>query len=86
MKFNKNKIHRISAVNIPKNGHKGCIQSHLIALRMAKMNDWNIVCIMEDDAEIIDKKNFNSNIKNVFNDLSDQKWDMLTLEVCNEKN
>ena len=36
----KDKIHKVSGVLIPKNGHKGCIQSHIIALQMIKMNNW----------------------------------------------
>jgi len=83
--INKNKIHKISAVHIPNNGHKGCIQSHLIALRMAKMNDWKMVCIFEDDAEIIDKNNFNNTIENILNELNDQNWDLLNLSCANKK-
>jgi len=81
----KSKIHRISAVKIPKNGHKGCIQSHLIALRMAKMNNWKMVCIMEDDAEIINKSSFNIDVENIFNDLVDIKWDIINLSCANKK-
>lgn len=83
--IDKNKIHRVSAVRIPKNGHKGCIQSHLIALRMAKMNNWQMICVFEDDAEIIDKNNFNNTIKNIFNELKDQNWDLLNLSCANRK-
>jgi GR25 family glycosyltransferase involved in LPS biosynthesis len=81
----KTKIHRISAVKIPKNGHKGCIQSHLIALRMAKMNNWDMVCIMEDDAEIINKNSFNNDVENIFNDLKDINWDIIILSCANKK-
>lgn len=82
---NDSKIHRISAVYIPKNGHKGCIQSHLIALRMAKMNEWDMVCIMEDDAEIINLESFNDDISNIFNDLKDINWDLINLSCANKQ-
>lgn len=51
--IHKSKIHKISGVYIPKNGHKGCVQSHILALQMAKLNKWQRVLIMEDDAELI---------------------------------
>ena len=37
---NMNKVHKVSGVFIPKNGHKGCIQSHILALNMIKLNKW----------------------------------------------
>ena len=46
------KIFKISGVYIPDNGHKGCVQSHILALNMAKLNGWRNVMIMEDDAEL----------------------------------
>ena len=63
------KIHKISGIYIPKNGHKGCVQSHILALNMAKMNKWHNVLILEDDAELnegISPQNFKENIKNMF--------------------
>ena len=45
------KIFKVSGVYIPDNGHKGCVQSHILALNMAKLNGWRNVMIMEDDAE-----------------------------------
>ena len=52
LQISKNKIHKISGVYIPKNGHKGCVQSHILALQMAKLNKWQRVLIVEDDAEL----------------------------------
>ena len=51
---NMSKVHKISGVYMPKNGHKGCIQSHILALNMIKMNapNWKRVLILEDDAEL----------------------------------
>jgi GR25 family glycosyltransferase involved in LPS biosynthesis len=50
---NMNKVHKVSGVFIPKNGHKGCVQSHILALNMIKLNKWKRVLILEDDAEIV---------------------------------
>lgn len=49
---NMSKVHKVSGVFIPKNGHKGCVQSHILALNMIKMNKWRRVLILEDDAEL----------------------------------
>jgi hypothetical protein len=48
------KVHKVSGIYIPKNGHKGCIQSHILALNMIKLNKnkWKRVLILEDDAEL----------------------------------
>ena len=47
-----NKIYKISGIPIPKNGHKGCVQSHILALELAKLNKWKNVAIFEDDLEL----------------------------------
>ena len=31
------KVYKVSGVYMPKNGHKGCIQSHILALNMIKI-------------------------------------------------
>jgi len=53
LKTDMSKVYKVSGVYMPKNGHKGCIQSHILALNMIKLNNWNRVLILEDDAEII---------------------------------
>ena len=80
------KLHRIAAVKIPKNGHKGCIQSHILALRMAKMNGWDTVAILEDDAELlVSKAKFNNKLDKAFNELiSLPVWDVLLLSTANK--
>ena len=50
---NMNKVYKVSGIFIPKNGHKGCVQSHILALNMIKLNKWKRVLILEDDAEIV---------------------------------
>jgi GR25 family glycosyltransferase involved in LPS biosynthesis len=77
-----NKINKISGVRIPKNGHKGCIQSHILALQMAKMNKWNTVAIFEDDAELtVDADIFKNMIIKAMNQ---DKWDMIILHGSNQ--
>lgn len=82
-----NKLHKVSGIYIPKNGHKGCIQSHILSLRIAKMNSWNITCIMEDDAKLtIEPKEFNNKVNNIFSELKDKKidWNVIMLSYANE--
>jgi len=50
---NMSKVHKVSGIFIPKNGHKGCVQSHILALNMIKLNKWKRALILEDDAEIV---------------------------------
>jgi hypothetical protein len=49
------------------------------------MNNWKMVCIMEDDAEIINKNSFNKDVDNIFNDLKDIEWDIINLSCANRK-
>jgi hypothetical protein len=80
------KIHKISGVYIPKNGHKGCIQSHIIALRMAEMNDWELTTIIEDDAELlISVDDFNNQLNNALKELENIEWDILLLSTVNKQ-
>lgn len=83
-----NKIHKVSGIYIPNNGHKGCIQSHILALNMAKLNGWDNVLILEDDAEItISPEEFNKKFTAMINylkQLPDQpKFDVLLLSTAN---
>ena len=61
---NMSKVHKISGVYIPKNGHKGCIQSHILALNMCKLNNWDRVLILEDDAQLTTSPEIFNNIIN----------------------
>ena len=61
---NMSKVHKISGVYIPKNGHKGCIQSHILALNMCKLNNWDRVLILEDDAQLTTRPEIFNNIIN----------------------
>ena len=75
-----NKIHKVSGVFIPKNGHKGCVQSHILALQMAKMNNWNTTLILEDDAELnVSPEEFKSKLNEIFNYLKNKEWDVIMI-------
>lgn len=81
------KAHKVSGVYIPKNGHKGCIQSHILALNMIKMNKWNRVLILEDDAEIdIDVTIMNDLITKALKTLDEShpNWNVLMLATANK--
>lgn len=80
------KIHKVSGVYIPKNGHKGCIQSHILALQMALMNKWDTTVIIEDDAElIISIDEFNKKLSDALSELNNKEWDVLMLCTSNKK-
>ena len=76
------KIRKISGVRIHKNGHKGCVQSHILALQMAKMNKWKTVAIFEDDAELVVEPNVFK--KMVDEAMSVDKWDVIILHGANQ--
>ncbi len=76
------KIRKVSGVRIPKNGHKGCIQSHILALEMAKLNNWKTVAIFEDDAELnVEPQVFKDMVKKA---MEQDKWDMIILHGANQ--
>ena len=62
---NMSKVNKVSGIYIPKNGHKGCLQSHILALNMIKLNKprWNRVLILEDDAELTEESDTFNNDK-----------------------
>ena len=84
---NMGKVHKVSGVYIPKNGHKGCIQSHILALNMIKLNKWKRTLILEDDAELnIEPEVFN-NLLNTTLDTLDSKqpdWNVIMLGTANK--
>ena len=81
------KVHKVSGVYMPKNGHKGCVQSHILALNMIKMNDWNRVLILEDDAELdMSPELINTIINKSLEELDKQQpdWNVLMLATANK--
>jgi hypothetical protein len=84
---NMSKVHKVSGVYIPKNGHKGCIQSHILALNMVKLNQprWNRVLILEDDAELtMPPQIFNETLASAIEKLDaiDPDWNVLMLATA----
>lgn len=79
------KIQRVAGVYIPKNGHKGCIQSHILALKMAQMNNWTNIAIFEDDAHMVaDPTKTIAAINDAIAELP-TNWDVLMLATANKK-
>ena len=80
------KVHKVSGVFIPKNGHKGCIQSHILALNMIKLNKWQRVLILEDDATLTVSPESANNIINKTLDYLDSndniKWNVVMLATA----
>ena len=79
---NMSKVHKVNGIFIPKNGHKGCVQSHIIALKMIKINKWDKALILEDDAQLnIDPKIFNHIIEKAITilDKNDPDWNVIML-------
>jgi len=84
---NMGKVHKVSGVFIPKNGHKGCIQSHILALNMIKLNKWKRVLILEDDAELnISPEAFNDLLNKTIDKLDETNpnWDVIMLATANK--
>ncbi len=84
---NMSKVHKISGVYMPKNGHKGCIQSHILALNMIKLNAprWKRVLILEDDAELTENPDkFNAIISQSMSKLDeiDPNWNVIMLATA----
>ena len=80
------KIHKVSGVYIPKNGHKGCVQSHIIALNLIKLNNWDKVLILEDDAELnVDTEEFKKQLNEMLNYIENNKWDVVMLATAHEQ-
>ena len=71
---------------IPKNGHKGCVQSHIIALNLIKLNNWDKVLILEDDAELnVDTEEFKKQLNEMLNYIENNKWDVVMLATAYEQ-
>ena len=87
LKANMGKVHKVSGVYIPKNGHKGCIQSHILALNMIKLNKWKRTLILEDDAELdVDPEVFNNLINQSLDTLDSKQpdWNVIMLGTANK--
>jgi len=84
---NMSKVYKISGVFIPKNGHKGCVQSHILALNMIKLNKWKRVLVLEDDAELDMPPELVNNLLNKTLDILDTEqpdWNVVMLATANK--
>lgn len=76
LKKMKLKATRFNAIKM-NNGSFGCSVSHLKCIQLAKENDWDHVCIMEDDIEFLDPVLFKRQLVSFLQNHSD--WDVLLL-------
>ena len=79
------KVNKVSGIYTPKNGHKGCVQSHILALNIAKMNKWDLVLIFEDDIELLVTPDiFNDTVNKALDylNLNSKDWDVLMLATA----
>jgi glycosyl transferase family 25 len=77
-----NRVNKVSGVYIPKNGHKGCVQSHISALNIGKMNRWKYIMIFEDDMELnVSPDEFNNMVNSILEYMTRNKikWDIIML-------
>ena len=79
------KVNKVSGIFIPKNGHKGCVQSHILALNLAKLNKWGLTLVLEDDAQLnVTPKEFNDIIDIVLEKMNSKNWDVIMLAGANK--
>ena len=57
---------QFNAIYYEKNGPKGCAESHIKVLKMAKQNRWKNILILEDDFIFTQSKKYTNNIINQF--------------------
>lgn len=58
-----------------KKGYLGCIMSHIQCIQHAQAQQWESVCIMEDDITFTNTDVFNKSLSHVLN----KQWDVLLL-------
>jgi len=81
------KVHKVCGIYIPKNGHRGCVQAHILALELAQLNKWDPVLILEDDAQLsVSPEDFNSSLHIALKQLNSENldWNVLMLGSANK--
>lgn len=68
---------RLNAIK-NKNGAIGCSLSHIKCLQIALKNEWEYVCIIEDDIVFTDKTTFLNSLNNFYNNFK-EVWDVVIL-------
>ena len=84
---NKNKIHKANCLSNLKNEVDASFQSHIVALKMVKDNNWKKVLILEDDMELdVPPEEFNNLLNKTFDNLDKKtiNWDVLMLSSSNK--
>lgn len=85
LKTDMNKVNKVSGVYIPKNGHKGCVQAHILALNLAKLNNWDKTLILEDDAQLnVSPDDFNKILNSILEKIKDKPFDVIMLASANK--
>ena len=73
------KIIRFSAIKDNIHGSIGCTKSHIEVIKMAQLNEWNSILILEDDFNFIDKIEKINDAFNIFFNNFKQDWDAIHL-------
>lgn len=79
LKVLEEKLYRFEAIHDFSNGHRGCAQSHMKVLELAKEKGWSNVLVLEDDVTFTkDKEEIERVISNFFK-IFDREWDVFFL-------
>jgi phosphorylcholine metabolism protein LicD len=78
IKYPKNKINRVNAVLNNENGHKGCLESHIKALKMGLESDEPIIMIIEDDIKFLE--NSRTVVHTIIDYIQQDNWNVLLLD------
>lgn len=79
LNISEHKIHRIEAVHDFLNGHRGCAQSHYLALELARQKGWDNVLILEDDMEFTSDQETVETVVEQFFQYFANEWDVFFL-------
>lgn len=75
----KDKTHRVEGIHDYLNGNRGCAQSHINALKLAKERGWQNVLILEDDMVFTKAKAEIENTVTTFFKNFKNEWDVFFL-------
>jgi phosphorylcholine metabolism protein LicD len=78
--YPKDKIIRVDAVKNVKNGHKGCLASHIKALKMVLISKHPYVMILEDDIKFLN--NGRVTIHSIVDTIQQPNWNVLLLDCA----
>ena len=78
MRYPDDKITRVDAVLNKKNGHKGCLESHIKALKMGLKSDKPVVMIVEDDIMFLENPRTTYSV--ITEHMKKKDWNVLLLD------